>query len=912
MGVIVRFTAKYLILLVAANMSMISVAQGRIFYVNAAQGDDGQNGLSRESAFQSMTRAAAEMAAGDTCLVQAGVYDERITVTVSGEPAQPVCFTAEGRVLMRGFRIEADHVHIEGFEIADTEQCSYTDGAGIYVRGAFCHITENFIHNTASVGIYLGHSNFSSPRDDPAYSQCTVIGNRIKGTRYSGLFVTGRNHQIENNDISHQSDACGGCSGNDVNGVTFFGAGHLFRNNRIHDIYKCESRGDPHIDGMQTWGPAYDIVFDGNFIDMPENNHQGFMIEAIYDPVRNLSFINNVFIMNASSYAPGINVHSKSGQTRIENITVVHNTFIGTGEAKYLVRLDGCTNITVKNNVFHYPNASGYSQLYWNFSNSIDLDVGGNAWSIPQLDLPYGDLDLWPDDRWGEDPGFCHPDSHDFHLRIDSPLIDAGIPIDGVGADFDGKARPQGAGSDIGAFETAPELNFDDPFPGDGVMGVYFVDGVNGDDGNDGTSPSSAFRTIGRAAGAIRAGDNCLVQEGIYNEKVRLVSSGHMEAPVTIKAEGRAVVRGFEIMADHVHISGFEITEFDPENSVGGAGISVQGAYCQIRNNFIHDTRSPGIMLGAFEQKGSEEPPDALHCTVEGNTLCANGHIGVQVTGQGHLIKNNDIGHPSGTGTKGLITGAAGILLLGSGHRLTGNRIHDLHQSQSSEGSVLCGLITRGPAQNIFFDGNFISMPADGGRGMLISSEAGPVYGLCITNNIIVTHAAGGAAAVVFEQWESSAELREVVFANNDIIAFDPAVPQLSILSGHEIKIHNNIFYYAGTAKASSQGFISQAGDVEKDHNLFFIENAAAPYGSANAQPQELWGANPHFTDLVSHDFSLTPASPCIDAGLALPGLSGDFHGNPRPQGREIDIGAIEFMGDRITPPENLRVIFFK
>jgi hypothetical protein len=38
-------------------------------------------------------------------------------------------------------------------------------------------------------------------------------------------------------------------------------------------------------------------------------------------------------------------------------------------------------------------------------------------------------------------------------LRASSPAIDAGMPLPGVLQDYDGAARPQGAGYNIGAFE---------------------------------------------------------------------------------------------------------------------------------------------------------------------------------------------------------------------------------------------------------------------------------------------------------------------------------------------------------------------------------------------------------------------------------------------------------------------------
>jgi hypothetical protein len=41
----------------------------------------------------------------------------------------------------------------------------------------------------------------------------------------------------------------------------------------------------------------------------------------------------------------------------------------------------------------------------------------------------------------------------DFRLRSGSPAIDAGQTLAYVGADHDGRARPQGSAFDVGAFE---------------------------------------------------------------------------------------------------------------------------------------------------------------------------------------------------------------------------------------------------------------------------------------------------------------------------------------------------------------------------------------------------------------------------------------------------------------------------
>jgi len=58
------------------------------------------------------------------------------------------------------------------------------------------------------------------------------------------------------------------------------------------------------------------------------------------------------------------------------------------------------------------------------------------------------------------DPLFINAAGADFHLQGNSPAIDHGSVVGAPGTDFDGQARPHGAGYDIGADEYVPFTNF--------------------------------------------------------------------------------------------------------------------------------------------------------------------------------------------------------------------------------------------------------------------------------------------------------------------------------------------------------------------------------------------------------------------------------------------------------------------
>lgn len=70
---------------------------------------------------------------------------------------------------------------------------------------------------------------------------------------------------------------------------------------------------------------------------------------------------------------------------------------------------------------------------------------------MPQADPPSG-----ANNMLNMDPRFVNAAAGDFHLMAGSPAIDAADPAATEAADFDGVARPQGAGRDLGAFEYRP------------------------------------------------------------------------------------------------------------------------------------------------------------------------------------------------------------------------------------------------------------------------------------------------------------------------------------------------------------------------------------------------------------------------------------------------------------------------
>ena len=76
-----------------------------------------------------------------------------------------------------------------------------------------------------------------------------------------------------------------------------------------------------------------------------------------------------------------------------------------------------------------------------------------------------------------------------------------------------------------------------------------WVDAFTGDDGDDGLTPTTAFRTIQKAAEQAGPGTKVHIMPGVYRETVRPVTSGSAAEPALYLAEygpGTAIIRGSE------------------------------------------------------------------------------------------------------------------------------------------------------------------------------------------------------------------------------------------------------------------------------------------------------------------------------------------------------------------------------
>lgn len=417
------------------------------YYVNASTGSDANTGRSTTLPWKTIQKSANCLAPGDTCFVTPGSYPERINVSISGTQSAPIVYKALGSgAVTKGFTIIANYITVDGFEVTETSRTSWIDGVGFHIKGQYVKVLNNYIHITYREGIRLGDDPSSS-----ATSNCLLQNNKIIRVGQSGILVCGVNNVVRGNEIAGVVQwAVTNPQNLDAVGLRFFGTGHIICNNYIHDILLSdpENGNAPHVDAVQTWGPATYMTIENNTFSMgePTLNKQITMVTEVTAPVSDLTYRNNV----CYNTLRGLNIYGSYAagtSTPIKNIKIENNTFDGFLDNP--VELHDCPNAKVMNNIFNNT-----VELYIDaLTASGGLQIGYNSYFHTDGTLPAGTH--YQGDIWGTDPKFVSPSQRDYHLQAASGMIDKGTILSDVTADLSGTSRPQGTGYDMGAYEYA-------------------------------------------------------------------------------------------------------------------------------------------------------------------------------------------------------------------------------------------------------------------------------------------------------------------------------------------------------------------------------------------------------------------------------------------------------------------------
>jgi len=391
-------------------VDLVLAQTGSVYYV-ATDGNDNDSGT-EFNPWRTINRAVAQVGPGDTVYVRGGVYNERVNFD-NGNSGNAL----DGYITYSSYP----------GEIAILDGSSVGGWGGGFMSGlvsntrsvSYIVIKDFEIRNYPESGIILEAVNGIGAH------HIIIDGVETHHNDNAGIYVVGgigsaTTHHIEIRNC-HAHHNLG-----DDHGIKFNGDDDgVLNREHVHDsiVENCIAN-DNHHQGIYSSTGNYNIIFRNNMAY--NNGWAGIGAHEMWDS----TYENNVVYNNGygdSEYMPDCIVVYDS-----RNMIIQHNTV---ADCPYGINIEGSNNIA-RNNIF-YNNRNGVH------TNQATFDY--NLW--------YGGVYSGRGTHSiTADPQFVNPLIRDYHLQSSSSAIDAGAPI-GVDTDYEGNARPQAGGYDIGAYE---------------------------------------------------------------------------------------------------------------------------------------------------------------------------------------------------------------------------------------------------------------------------------------------------------------------------------------------------------------------------------------------------------------------------------------------------------------------------
>lgn len=417
---------------------------GAVYYV-APDGSDADPGTPARP-WRTVGKAAATLQPGETVLIRAGTYHERVVAERSGTAGAPITYAAypgetatidgTGLDLLQWtglFDLSGrDHITVKGLHVVNSTRAGIlADTCGNIV------IEDTTTTNTYSSGIDVWNSH-----------DVVVAGNEVvqanNGGDQENLSILGTTRfEVRDNHVHDGGTTPAGGEGICVKDGSSHGK--VYRNH-VHHL----PRLGIYVDGWDKY--THDIEVFANTVHDTEND--GFTIASEMG-----GQVERVFLYNNVSYNNrflGINVsqNGTSATHPMRDVFVVNNTVVGNGTGVWgggiavdSVQVEG---VVVANNI-----------VADNLSFQIVVGAGVPAAQVSVHHNLVDGFREYEDETRGTsfvegDPRFASHAAFDFHLLAGSPALNAGdasaLPAGAV-TDRDGHPRVVGPAVDLGAYE---------------------------------------------------------------------------------------------------------------------------------------------------------------------------------------------------------------------------------------------------------------------------------------------------------------------------------------------------------------------------------------------------------------------------------------------------------------------------
>ena len=440
----------------------------------------------------------------------------------------------------------------------------------------------------------------------------------------------------------------------------------------------------------------------------------------------------------------------------------------------------------------------------------------------------------------------------------------------------------------------------------------YYVDAENGDDNLAGTSPSKAWKTVGKVnAQTFQPGDNIFFKRGTsYDRGVQINGDGTVEAPIWIRSYGNGDAPSFTTTSD---------------DALNGNCTQLNGDYQILEDMYCHSTNpSPARgFLNVWKLGGIKENLGADHCIVRNNEV-EDCPIGINSYGEHTLITQNNV-HDCNRPIWFPYWGPIGIRLGMGNQEVSWNEIRNYH-SMGGEWGGDGGAIEiddgRYPRNNIYLHHNKTSE-------CMGFCEISYNFDICsrdtvdclvenrIYDNIIIAYNESSDYRTltqfwaplsnsfienntIYRQWEHP-DIESNVFCENDedkLAMGQPTTYRNNLVVEVEAQTRKVTHNEKGLGNRIYLGY--PLAPVNQDHNLYFNRDSSRHFFSPDVEESTAlqtrsFIANPLLMNLELGDYHLTSNSPAIDQGNQEGHYEMDLDGNPIVGKR--DIGAYEFQG---------------
>jgi uncharacterized protein (TIGR03437 family) len=493
-----------------------SVNSRNIYYV--APGGRDSSSCSETAPCGTILHAVTSvMKPGDTLLVRGGAYSEGeiwIRAEQGGAEGQSKViknYPGEEPYLQNPARdviVDANYITVAGLNFQNGKSLAAAGWASRNQAG------DRFVNNTFTGNIAWAAVDTHGSNHLVAGNVCDVSGSSVGTMGHCYYISQGSNQKIIYN----------------------VGGGQPGYGLHLYD----EQRATPDFQRV-----IRNVLVEGN--TFKNSTQRSGMIIAINDQggygniIENVTIRNNVFTGNNHA---GMVVQGNSRDIRIYN-----NTFYQNGrQAIYLASEARLQQVDLRNNLFYQSSNSACRNdcAWFPLAHVFAGEAAGNVTISGNSYHPGSPVILGRTDSRAVtgDVQFLDAPGGDFHLLSGSAPIDRGSAIAAVPTDLDGRARPQGASYDIGAFEFATRI----PSLTQLLNGVTMTPGplapgalVTGIGWNLGPAEAVPFEMEGETASTFLAGTRALFDD--IPAPLLSVAENQVTAMAPFDLSGRAEVK---------------------------------------------------------------------------------------------------------------------------------------------------------------------------------------------------------------------------------------------------------------------------------------------------------------------------------------------------------------------------------